>query len=261
MPSFRLSCHDIFLALAVFYAVAELLIAWDEFRSCEKPIQIWLLVGCLSLLAFRAVHILAGREEEGTSEPWYFNLFTQRYRLLTVLIVCAIYPFFLGWVLLGTLWYAEVSQDSQCFRDQQENWYFVLWLVIFYIWVIGYNTAIVISAVIYYRGRTLQAEYVQLVQQYGDSQPPDPNFSIYGLSPGAIQGFHVLEINTPLQGEHICSVCQDDIKYAERARVLSCGHIYHLSCIDGWLMRQHWCPNCKRDLRRRPDSEQPLIGP
>ena len=22
-----------------------------------------------------------------------------------------------------------------------------------------------------------------------------------------------------------------------------------MPCIDGWLMRQRWCPNCKRDLR------------
>ena len=255
MPAFRLSCHDIFLGLAVFYAIAEILTAWSSFSSCTRPVHVWLIVGCLGLLSFRIIHLLTESAEEGAVDPWCFNLFTRRFKTLSTLIVGVLYPFFLVWTLLGTLWYAEVSDGYSCFKDEQQNWYFALWLVIFYIWIIGYNTAIIISLIIYCRGRHLEAEYISLVEQYGEMQPPDPNFSIYGLSPRAIQNFRVVEINTPMQGLKTCSVCQEDLVYGERARALTCGHMYHLACIDGWLMRKNWCPNCKQDLRREVVDE------
>lgn len=250
----RLSCHDVFIGLAVFYAGAELLIAWKSFSSCEKPIQVWLLVACLTLGLFRVAHIFAGDEEDSTSEPWCFNLFSRQYKLHSVVVVGILYPFFLAWVLVGTIWYAEVAaQGTKCFRDQQQSWYFVLWLIIFYIWIIAYSTAISISAMIYLRNREFENEYERLLEQYGDSPLPEPVFQLQGLSPRSIQNFSVQVLNTPQQGQFVCSICLEEIKKREKTRVMPCGHRFHLSCIDGWLMRQSYCPNCKRNLRRQGD--------
>ena len=196
-------------------------------------------------MLFRVAHIVTNREEEVNSEPWCFTLFSRQHRLLMVLVVLILFPFFTVWVLLGTLWYAEAKASDECFRDQQEGWYFVLWLVIFYLWLTGYNTAIIISAVVFCRERAAYSEYFELVEQYGESVPPVPHFSIEGLSPRMIQHF---EVQTGL-GDGVCSVCLEDLQVDERVRVLPCKHRFHLGCIDGWLMRQHWCPNCKRDLR------------
>lgn len=51
-------------------------------------------------------------------------------------------------------------------------------------------------------------------------------------------------------GERIgCSVCLQDCKIGDTARSLpSCGHVFHLPCIDSWLVRQASCPLCRRDI-------------
>mmetsp|Transcript_7150 Transcript_7150/g.10552 ORF Transcript_7150/g.10552 Transcript_7150/m.10552 type:complete len:262 (-) Transcript_7150:2386-3171(-) len=260
MPMPRLSCHDVFIGLAIFYAGAELVIAWENFNECKKPIQVWLLIACVTLGLFRTAHLLAGEDDDNFYEPWCFNLFSSRYKLHSIVVVGVLYPFFLGWILVGTLWYAEVAaQRGSCFKDQQQSWYFILWLVIFYIWIIAYTTAISISAMIYLRNREFESQYMQLVDQYGDSPAPQPAFQMQGLSPASIQSFTIEVVNTPQMGKYMCSVCLDEPQKREKLRVMPCGHKFHLSCIDGWLMRQSYCPNCKRNLRRQ-DFERPLLS-
>ncbi|KAK1273145.1 NEP1-interacting protein 1 [Acorus gramineus] len=58
------------------------------------------------------------------------------------------------------------------------------------------------------------------------------------------------ENNIDSSGERTCcSVCLQDFQTGEVARSLPhCQHIFHLSCIDGWLMRHGSCPLCRRDL-------------
>ncbi|KAK1325805.1 NEP1-interacting protein 1 [Acorus calamus] len=58
------------------------------------------------------------------------------------------------------------------------------------------------------------------------------------------------ENNIDSSGERICcSVCLQDFQTGEVARSLPhCQHIFHLSCIDGWLTRHGSCPLCRRDL-------------
>src|SRR2546423_5463395 len=33
-----------------------------------------------------------------------------------------------------------------------------------------------------------------------------------------------------------CSICIDDLSYGNDVRILPCGHVYHQSCIDPWLL-------------------------
>lgn len=35
-----------------------------------------------------------------------------------------------------------------------------------------------------------------------------------------------------------------DFEYGDSIRFLPCLHIYHLDCIDPWLMRSFTCPSC-----------------
>lgn len=41
-----------------------------------------------------------------------------------------------------------------------------------------------------------------------------------------------------------CVICMLDFVYGDPVRFLPCMHIYHMDCIDDWLMRSFTCPSC-----------------
>ncbi|GJU70112.1 NEP1-interacting protein 1 [Tanacetum coccineum] len=46
-----------------------------------------------------------------------------------------------------------------------------------------------------------------------------------------------------------CAICLQDFKNKEEGRELpNCRHIFHVKCIDEWLIRQGSCPICRRDV-------------
>ncbi|CAG9313394.1 unnamed protein product [Blepharisma stoltei] len=240
------------------------MVTWQDFTSCVKPIEIWLLVSCALLALIRFTHILENFAENEPNEPWCFQAFSRSFSLSSIISVGVIYPIFLAWIIIGTFWFAEVQSQakyvgSECFKNPQEKWYFALWLVVFYSWIIAYTTSIMISILSYLRNRVIEGEYTQLIEQYGNEDAPSFTSSARGLSPGSILKFNVSEINSPERGAFICSVCLEDLQVREKVRIMPCGHRFHLRCIDIWLMRQSNCPNCKRNLRLR-SSESALVS-
>tara|TARA_Y100000816_G_C26096178_1_gene580185 strand:+ start:1255 stop:2139 length:885 start_codon:yes stop_codon:yes gene_type:complete len=45
-----------------------------------------------------------------------------------------------------------------------------------------------------------------------------------------------------------CIICMDNINKNDKCKKLDCGHIFHSSCIDNWLMRVLECPMCRKTI-------------
>ena len=45
-----------------------------------------------------------------------------------------------------------------------------------------------------------------------------------------------------------CVICQDIIKEGDDVKKLNCLHIFHIKCIDTWLLKEKNCPFCKEEI-------------
>lgn len=41
-----------------------------------------------------------------------------------------------------------------------------------------------------------------------------------------------------------CAVCIEEMVAEDKVRTLGCGHAYHATCVDPWLIAQQTCPLC-----------------
>jgi len=57
------------------------------------------------------------------------------------------------------------------------------------------------------------------------------------------------EAVTSLTEEEECLICQDEMG-REKVTQLTCGHIYHKSCIASWLKRKASCPTCRQAVTK-----------
>ncbi|OEL14598.1 hypothetical protein BAE44_0024383 [Dichanthelium oligosanthes] len=56
-----------------------------------------------------------------------------------------------------------------------------------------------------------------------------------------------------------CAVCLSELADGEKVRALpSCGHVFHVECVDAWLRSRTTCPVCRADVR--PPKQQGTQG-
>jgi len=49
-------------------------------------------------------------------------------------------------------------------------------------------------------------------------------------------------------GADECCICLDNMRVGEYMRKLPCGHFFHATCVERWLLHAHRCPLCNKDL-------------
>ena len=52
-----------------------------------------------------------------------------------------------------------------------------------------------------------------------------------------------------------CCICIEGIQNDSICRILSCFHIYHINCIDEWLMKNASCPMCNKEFKNFKDTK------
>ncbi|KAJ3679713.1 hypothetical protein LUZ60_017724 [Juncus effusus] len=90
-----------------------------------------------------------------------------------------------------------------------------------------------------------------------------------GLSLGYVAKLPCYEFNnetiegkiTGKEATPICPVCLEMFRPGEKYRVLpSCGHAFHVNCVDLWLLKNATCPICRADvtLLVRPEEQHKI---
>ena len=80
-------------------------------------------------------------------------------------------------------------------------------------------------------------------------QVPLAKETLEELAPLRCPGLNNVGENTFQQTE--CSICMEVYTGKELCRVLPCGHGFHATCVDDWLLKQSAaCPICKKELSK-----------
>ncbi|EFO18865.2 ring finger-H2 protein [Loa loa] len=59
---------------------------------------------------------------------------------------------------------------------------------------------------------------------------------------------YIKENDIPENEQERCTVCLNDFEMDEEVRALRCSHVFHIVCIDRWLVYNKKCPVCRLDV-------------
>lgn len=145
-----------------------------------------------------------------------------------------------GWLVLGTVWYLQVETCSACPG-----------ITILLAWVL--LLSFLRGVVVIFATRSLVPPAQEL------AMGPTPSLGTQNVRSGAVLAATRTQIDSlPLVKFSCatcsdgfcsgCSVCLADFEDDDAVRRLPCGHDFHQSCIDVWLLRNKRCPLCMRGI-------------
>jgi len=260
----QVSCHDVILAFSLVHSRLDIVRKWDAFSQCSKPLHVWLLVSYAAMLAFRAAH-QAGQCSSTTDSidlglphlrrrdaSWFFT------RVTWFLIL----PFFAAWTLLRTSWsLSNLDATLTCLPAGIHSWFIFFWQVLCYVWIATYS--VFVSVTCQYeksldameKDHHRVAETEDALRRWGQVPflPDCACLKSQGLSRCEIQSLPrvffsaVAGKSRPRQD---CAICLMEFQPQDLCRQLpGCGHLFHESCIDLWLLRRGDCPLCKNRIQ------------
>jgi len=263
---------DVVLMLSLVCLSAESASGWEKMMPCQRPIHKWLIVSYGLVLASRLLQIAGvAASPVGLEDLFLLNLRPEG-GALKVLTYCAwlvnlpllFFSSLMGtWVLLDA-W----RTSSLCLPSPTMHIFFAItWLTLGFMWVAMHARLAFMAVRFEIQNRRLEAELCavespDVVARWGrvsalrsvTSWDDAPQFK--GLSSQEIASLPSSRVETQSGDDEICSICVDGFEAGDRVRTLSaCGHTFHQSCIDLWLLRQADCPLCKHTVSAVPSCK------
>jgi len=272
--------NNIALLSVIVYFCFEIVSSWDRFETCSKPIHIWLLVTCIFALVTRLLGLLISYMSPGISAvPGGLGELVlelshkgQAPAALVAFTWIVVVPLLTIGNVVGTVWLWDITQESSQCVPIEFLCFSALRLALGYHWLIVYILLAVKSFVLQ---QTMRQEEVHLRQiegdadvarRWGQSTRTAGRASLAsgachgkGLSPAEIKGLPCGPCETMATGGE-CSICMEDFQPGENLRGLpGCGHSFHRSCIDLWLVRSADCPLCKTVVTATYDTKSKFV--
>lgn len=268
----RVTYNDLVLFASLLYSGFDIVFDWDAFRSCHRPVHGWLLVSYAIVIAFRSLHLVGMRNQQAGGGDFLLNLRhkgTVPKLVLSVMWFVAM-PAFVVWTLVGTWWLYETMQYTpRCLPEGAHTWFVFIWQALSYIWILVHAVLGGVAGLLEGRLRRAEGDLRQIADadvlaRWGDDFTQLPGYNslprsgadnLGGLSaseilalPG-VSNYEETAASSCVDCACDCPICLTGIQQGESVRTLSgCGHCFHRSCIDLWLLRSAECPLCKRNV-------------
>lgn len=257
--------NDAVLFISLTYSIFDLQYdSWDAFDSCSRPIHHWLMTSYVCVIGFRVLHIMGFRSTDSPAETNFLLNMRQKStasRLLYGFTWLVALPFFVFWTLIGTFWLQNVMQKTpQCVPSTTHLVFSCFWLLLSYCWIFIHIGLAVVACMMERRVRRAEADLGEIADADALARwGPVNRLSGYtslssnvctGLSPSEIRALPSSTGPGCSCADAECSICLNCVEPSESVRHLPmCGHIFHKSCIDLWLLRSADCPLCKCPVR------------
>jgi len=271
-----LSLNDGVLVMSLLYLSIDMQYEWHEFASCRWPVDRWLLVSYVFIVAFRLIHALGSSHTAAGSGDFLLNLRHKNTlaRLLMSATWVVVLPLFAVWTGIGSFWLWDSKRlDGRCLPMGMPLCFICTWQALSYAWILIHATLGGIAWVLEGRLRRTEAslrsiEDPDTIARWGQvSQLPGytalENNSLGGLTPDQIKALpEALASTVELCEEPDCPICLNCLEPNDVVRQLgTCSHTFHRSCIDLWLLRRADCPLCKQSVLCPTASSPDSCGP
>jgi len=153
-----------------------------------------------------------------------------------------------------------------CVPTTTHLWFSGLWLALCYVWIIIHCALGVVAWILERRVRRAETDLREIedpdvVSRWGQVSQLSGFRSLSGVQGEGLTPTEIKELPCsiiPPKDEECdcsesceCAICITDMKSGDTMRLLpNCGHSFHKSCIDLWLLRRADCPLCKRSVRK-----------
>lgn len=222
----------------------------EQFRhkECSHPVRLWFRAACLQIAVFAAVFV-TGRAAENDATWWFCEPQTNLGKAAFTFTWAVLMPLMMCWTVLGMKWLTDTLHNSpECFSD--DGYTPTMCVLCAILCGVGSLTYLVIVGAVWEARKNLRknaaalqsVEDEDLVQRWGRLKADAASVLTGGLSPEDIA---MLPRHSMAHDDGQCVICLSGLMEGEQARTLpGCGHCFHRSCIDLWLLRRKTCPLC-----------------